>query len=55
MNRIAYYEVFDQHGAWIGTATLAAARKAGLYPDLSYPMFDRVDLASDGWACKAKR
>ena len=55
MKRVAYYEVFDLAGNWIGTATLAAIRKAHLIADLSYPMFARADLAADGWACRARK
>jgi hypothetical protein len=55
MKRIAYYEAFDHFGNWIGTATLVAIRKAGLIADLSHPMYERENLALDGWACRAKR
>lgn len=54
MKRIPYYEAFDHAGNWLGTATLAAIRRARAVADLSYPMFDREDLAPDGWACRVR-
>jgi hypothetical protein len=53
---IAYFETFHPvTNEWMGTATYDAASKAGLVPDLSFPMYGRRSIAPDGWACRAKR
>jgi hypothetical protein len=49
-----YFEASDDHGRWIGTATLEAIHKAGLHADLRCIMYGRESLALDGWACRAR-
>jgi hypothetical protein len=54
LRQAAYFEAFDHHGRWIGTATLEAIYKAGLRADLRHIMYGRESLAVDGWACRAR-
>jgi hypothetical protein len=59
MNQTAYFHAFAynprtvDHDIWVGNATLAATKKAGLKADLSYPLYGDEKLAVDGWAFKA--
>jgi hypothetical protein len=54
MRTVQYFEAFDHNNKWIGTATLAATQKAGLFADLRYPYNGNENLGSfDEWACRA--
>lgn len=55
MDRAIFFEVFDHNGIWYGTATFEAAQCAGLFPNLSYPIYGRASWATNGWAYIAKR
>ncbi len=56
-----YFEVFAfnprtcEYDLWRGTATLAAATKAGLRADRTHPLYGAVAFGdADGWAFRAK-
>jgi hypothetical protein len=61
MKQVMYYEVFDfnpstcQKDTWRGTATFEAAAKAGLWADLSYPLYGDEAQSVDGWTFRAPR
>jgi len=58
MNHVAFYELFDRTAfgdRWVGTGTLAAAKKYDLWPDpASFMVGEKALCDSDGFACRAK-
>jgi hypothetical protein len=61
MKEIVFYEAFAfdpstcDYDLWMGTATVAAIRRAGLRANLAYPYYGDETLGEDdGWACRAR-
>jgi hypothetical protein len=51
--RIPYFYAYRRDGTWMGNATLAAIKKAGLTYDPVAIGYETADVAPDGWAFKS--